>query len=395
MKFIFSSIIFGSPKSVDILIFDEVNNNILEKVINKKYTFSIFKQRPLIYYVGIKILIKFIINIKFIFFNNLENSSSKYFFSKFFRTLKLLYLKSYIELINPKAVITYIDNSSNFHWLSKNCRICPFIAIQNGARLRYCKDDTPNYYLQHFFCWGTNEINLFKDYNFKVDNYYPVGSLAAGLHFDFNKKKKDKSQYDLLIVSTWRGNIGWTQDVRDTMISMKKMDILLAKYISTKKIKAAVILRTEINSNDFFMKEIGNEIDYFKKIYKDTAEIIENNFYKRVIYKNMQNAEVITSCLSSALIEAYGIGKKIMYFNFTNNNNYHCDLDPLIVSSPVNWESFRDTMDGIFKIRNEDYCKLHQKKMKKMMSFDSNRNICDVIQHKIDEIISSHSLKLL
>ena len=109
----------------------------------------------------------------------------------------------------------------------------------------------------------------------------------------------------------------------------------------------------------------------------------------------MQNAEVITSCLSSALIEAYGIGKKIMYFNFTNSNKYHCDLDRLIVSSPVNWESFRDTMDSIFKIRNEDYCKLHQKNMKKMMSLDSNRNICDVIQHKIDEIISSHSLKLL
>jgi hypothetical protein len=176
---------------------------------------------------------------------------------------------------------------------------------------------------------------------------------------------------------------------------MTKMDTLLAKYISINKIKAAVILRTEINSNDFFMKEIGNEIDYFKKIYKDAVEIIENNFYKRVIYKNMQNAEVITSCLSSALIEAYGIGKKIMYFNFTNSNKYHCDLDRLIVSSPVNWESFRDTMDSIFKIRNEDYCKLHQKNMKKMMSLDSNRNICDVIQHKIDEIISSHSLKLL
>ena len=204
------------------------------------------------------------------------------------------------------------------------------------------------------------------------------------------KKKKDKSQYDLLIVSTWRGNIGWTQDVRDTMNSMKKMDVLLAKYISFKKINAAIILRTEINSNDFFMKEIGNEVDYFKKIYKDTAEIIENNFSNGLIYKNMQNAEVVTSCLSSALIEAYGIGKKILYFNFANNNKYHYDLDPLIVSSPVDWKSFKYTMDNIFKISNKDYRKLHQAHMKKMMSFHHQKNIRDVIQHKIDEIISRH-----
>jgi len=388
MEFIFRRIIFGSPKSVDIIIFDEDGNKILEKVINRKYTFSAFKQSPLIYYIGIKILIKFIMNIKFIFFSKLEDSSRKYFFSKFFKTLKLLYLKSYIELINPKAVITYIDNSVDFHWLSKNCKICPFIAVQNGMRLRYLKDDTKNYYLQHFFCWGENEINLFKQYNYKVENYYPVGSIAAGKYFDFYKNNADNFKFDLLIVSSWRGNINRTQDFYDTMDGMRQMDIFLAKYISIKKIKTAIILRSETNSKNFFIDEFGNEVDYFKKIYKNTAELIENDFFYAPVYKNIQNAKVITSYLSSVLLEAYGIGKKIMYFNCTNYNKYHCDLSPLIFSSTPNWESFKFAMDNILEISNEDYYKIHHENMNKIMSFHSQKNIFNVIQDKIDEIIS-------
>jgi surface carbohydrate biosynthesis protein len=381
---------FKNPKSVDIIIFDETNSHILEKIINQKYTFSIYKQRPAIFYVTLKVLLKFIINLKFLINHKLEKSSKKKFFSRILRTLNLIYIKSCIELIKPRAVITYIDNSSNFFWLSKHCKICPFIAFQNGMRLRYVKDDTKDFYLQHFFCWGENMVNLFKDYKYKVNNFYPVGSLAANIHFNFEKKNIDQFKYDLLIVSTWRGNIGWTKDVVDTMNSMKIMDKLLSKYISKKKIKAGIVLRSEINSSHFVMDGLGNEIDYYKEIYKDSAEIIKNNFKDRIIYKKIQNSNVIVSCLSSALLEAYGLGKKIMYFNFTKNNKYHCDLDRQIVSTLDDWNSFESLMDGIFAIRSKDYYSLHKKNMFRMMSFDKKINVIEKIQKKIDKIICDH-----
>ena len=386
----FNRFFFTNLKSVDILIFDETNNHILEKVINQKYTFSIYKQRPAVFYVTFKILMKFIINLKFIINHKLEKSNKTNFFSNLFRTLNLIYIKSCIELINPRAVITYIDNSSNFFWLSKHCKICPFIAFQNGTRLRYFKNDTKDYYLQHFFCWGENMIGLFKDYKYTVKNFYPVGSLAANVHFNFDKKNAVQFKYDLLIVSTWRGNIGWTEDVVDTMNSMRIMDKLLSKYISIKKIKAGIVLRSEINSAHFNMDGLGNEIDYFKKIYKDSAEIIKNNFKDRIIYEKIQNSNVIVSCLSSALLEAYGLGKKIMYFNFTKNNKYHCDLDHQIVSTSDDWNSFESLMDGIFATRGEDYYSLHEKNMFKMMSFDKKKNTIKNIQKKIDKIICDH-----
>ena len=387
---IFNNFYFFGPKTADIIIFDESNNHILQKVISQKFSYFIYKQRPIVYYLTFKILFKFIINLKFIINHNLEKSNKNYFFANLIRTFNLLYMKTFIEFMEPKAVITYTDNSINFSWLSKHCKICPFIAFQNGMRLRYFKDDTKDYYLQHFFCWGENMVNLFKDYKYKVNNFYPVGSLAANIHFNFKKKNIDQFKYDLLIVSTWRGNIGWTKDVVDTMNSMRIMDKLLSKYISKKKIKAGIVLRSEINSSHFVMDGLGNEIDYYKEIYKDSAEIIKNNFKDRIIYKKIQNSNVIVSCLSSALLEAYGLGKKIMYFNFTKNNKYHCDLDRQIVSALDDWNSFESLMDGIFAIRSKDYYSLHRKNMFRMMSFDKKINAIKNIQKKIDKIICDH-----
>jgi surface carbohydrate biosynthesis protein len=387
---IFNNFYFFGPKTADIIIFDESNNHILQKVISQKFSYFIYKQRPIVYYLTFKILFKFIINLKFIINHNLEKSNKNYFFANLIRTFNLLYMKTFIEFMEPKAVITYTDNSINFSWLSKHCKICPFIAFQNGMRLRYFKDDTKDHYLQHFFCWGENMVNLFKDYKYKVNNFYPVGSLAANIHFNFEKKNIDQFKYDLLIVSTWRGNIGWTKDVVDTMNSMRIMDKLLSKYISKKKIKAGIVLRSEINSSHFVMDGLGNEIDYYKEIYKDSAEIIKNNFKDRIIYKKIQNSNVIVSCLSSALLEAYGLGKKIMYFNFTKNNKYHCDLDRQIVSTLDDWNSFESLMDGIFAIRSKDYYSLHRKNMFRMMSFDKKINAIKKIKKKIDKIICDH-----
>ena len=55
-------------------------------------------------------------------------------------------------------------------------------------------------------------------------------------------------------------------------------------------------------------------------IYGESVEILDANFSERTIYPNMQKARLIVSTLSSALNEAYGRGKKILFFNYTNKN---------------------------------------------------------------------------
>ena len=307
-----------------------------------------------------------------------------------FSQLRNIYFEACLLSSNPKAVVTFIDNSSIFHWLSKHCRAFPLIAIQNGARRRFEITENYGYYLQHYFCWGTHQAELFDQLGYQVENYYPVGSLLAGLTLEQTAYEEIYTEYDLLIVSTWRGNIGFPSDVVDTMKSMKIMDDLLAKYVASRSIRARIILRAERNSNDWVIPGIGNEYDYYRNIYGDTIELIEADFASRTIYPVMQKSRLIVSCLSSALYEAYGLGRKVLYCNFTEKTLYHCDIDPILVTEDSNLQTLSKQLDNLLAQPEQDYAEQHQDGKKKYMNFPKGYLTQAVIAKQIDEIIDGY-----
>ena len=126
--------------------------------------------------------------------------------------------------MQPKVLVTFIDNSSTFSWISKNCNNFESIAIQNGFRISSHLTKDVNFYLQHYFCFGNHEISKFNKMGFTIENYYPVGSLAASL--GFGKINEIQSEYDMLIVSSWKWRPNPAVKVeQDNMIkSMKIMD---------------------------------------------------------------------------------------------------------------------------------------------------------------------------
>lgn len=305
------------------------------------------------------------------------------------RQLKYIYLKACLVTINPKAVITFIDNSYSFSWLSKNCRNFPFIAIQNGSRLSYAAPKNFKFFYQHLFCFGMHEVNQFKRLGYEVENIYPVGSLVASLYFDPQVSNIDV-EYDLLIVSSWRGNIGFDEDVRDTLNSMKIMDCLLARYVVERGIKAAVILRAERESEHWYIPEIKlNEVEYYRGIYGDTISILETNFSERNIFSAIQKSELIVSCLSTALLEAYGIGKKILYCNFIGKNLYHQDFDRAILTSNKEYEAFSKILDDLLCMSGLEYSKIHKDKKKYYMNFPNDGLTYRNVMERMSEIIEA------
>ena len=126
-----------------------------------------------------------------------------------------------------------------------------------------------NYYCQHLFCFGRREPDVFPQYGYKVDNFHPVGSSQLSKNYSRELSNLEPI-YDVLLVSCWRGNIDFAPDVAESMTAMREMDIRLAKYLSQRQLKSAVILRSERNSDDWFMAEVGmNEEEYYKEIYGD------------------------------------------------------------------------------------------------------------------------------
>jgi hypothetical protein len=394
MKFFGRTVRFSDPESADIIIFDECNSQYVRKVLNIHNKIAIFKQRPEDLFLGPRTIFELIRSFNQLQFRNLVGQYGG-FLSGIRRQLHYLYNLACLVVIDPDAVVTLIDNNESFCWLSKNCRKFPFISIQNGSRLSYAAGDNKEYHSQHFFCFGEHEKCLFPKLGYKVENFYPVGSLIASLHFDYRISDQHE-KYDLLVVSSWRGNIGYQKDVKDTMRSMKIMDELLARYIRLKKINASVILRSERSSGHWLMPEVGmSEEDYYYQIYGDCIEIIDTDFTKRNVFPIMQQSHLIVSCLSTALLEAYGIGKKILFCNFTGTDLYHRDIDPIIVTDESDWLKFSSRLDNLFLQKSEDYLRLHKDTMHYYMAFSDDFDSHKTIKSTIDEIIKGNKAKFL
>lgn len=385
MRLFGKKLIFSSPSQTDIVIFDECNSHIVRKVINPIYSIGVFHVRPFNIFLGILVVLQLLKELlKFSLKESIQHHRGLFYgiLMQFF----LRYQKACLEIIQPKAVVTFIDNNNIFGWLAKQCKKFPFVAIQNGSRLSYAANPNSGFYVPHYFCFGYHEQKIFPNLGYQVDHYYPVGSLAASLYL--LPKDQVVEKYDLLVVSTWRGDIGFQQDVQDTMRSMKIMDQLLAGYIKDYGIKAALIYRAIRDSEHWIIPEIGlSEEEYYREIYGDSLIHIETDLCVRNIYPLMQQSSIIVTCLSTAAIEAYGLGKKVLYCNFTDTNLYHKDIDESILTVNRDYLNFSDKLNNLYNTNQGKYIKDHKHNMKYYMNFNEKIPVEKIISSKIDEII--------
>jgi hypothetical protein len=377
---------FSSPHKADIAVFDDCNLHILVRAINPDLSITVFNQRPPEIWLGLGVLGKLCSVLYLMKWSDIaEHPQGK--LRGILRQFKRLYFLACMKVIRPKAVVTIIDNSSTFGWLAKHCRDFPFIAIQNGSRLAYAISTEPPVYHQHLFCFGEHEMKHLPANGWNVEHFYPVGSLLASLYFS-HPPEIVENRFDVLLASSWRGNIGFQTDVQDTMASMETLDKLLAGYLSKRKLKAAVILRSERDSEHWFMPEIGkNEAEYYQSIYGNKIEIIETSSKDRNIFSLMEASELVVACLTSALIEALGIGKKVQFFNFTGKKLYHQDFKPELVFSDPEPDAFARKMDELLAMNPWPQLQYFQKIAKHYMSIDPQIPTYKIIASQIDKII--------
>jgi hypothetical protein len=110
----------------------------------------------------------------------------------------------------------------------------------------------------------------------------------------------------------------------------------------------------------------------------------------------MQTAEVIIAGFSTTcLIEAYAMGKKVLYMNFCGNNKYYSDFNPKIIFEAHDNKSpsFESTLNALLEISSQEYMMKHEETMEFYMRgpLISSR---DHIRRGINDIISkSHCME--
>ena len=296
----------------------------------------------------------------------------------FVRLLKDLYekhLQAYIEIINPKYIITFIDDSAVFHRLSKNYRKdAAFIAIQNGMRpqshFKYLLPKPPNpeavSYIPNYFCHGHADVNSFKNGGHHIERYHPIGSLLGGI---FWKEISVKSQkiYDICLVSCWvpEGRKDLNENAYEVYKADRKGNEVLEKnlkrLIDEKGYSVVIALKYDECSEEFnhFYNIFGDDVDYqlsSRKVFST--------------YKAIDKSLLTLTLYSTCAAEAIGFGKRALFCNGSGNPAIGIPSAGICYYEGGNYTEFSKRLENILEMPDNDFKKAMSKNISEIMNYD-------------------------
>lgn len=342
LKKIFSSfnkITFKNPKKATILIYDYAGSDVLIDSMLYGLEYSIFPARLEFFYISPQILFRMVKKLLVFDFKYL-NKINSYVYKGYFL--------SCVEYINPKIVITYADNDFTFQWLSKKYNNAEFYAIQNGTRAKSCLTETDRkgfikkISMPHFVCFGQNVVDNYRKFGHEINDPVCLGSLRAGYYSAINKIPS-KNTFDVCVISEYADHNGTIND--------RIFLDLINMYVKKNNKSVVIALRNWIGVWS------DEEYEFFFKIFGEKVTIIRQNENDRSsTYNTMAASNVIISNYSTAALEAFGWGKKVLLCNIG-------DIYGLTIYEIYN--------HNLFSIKSMDY-KIFENKMNKLLDMDQN-----------------------
>lgn len=330
----YKRLVFKNLKKSKVVIYDEVRKELMEFILPKNTKKYLIKIRPSEYILNIGFNYIFIKNTikNLTYFENYIGINFFSFLKIFLIFLKDMRIKTIIDITNPDLILTFNDNNPrlgrviNKYFIDKE-----FIAIQNGCRNTW--ESGPKCIHFDYFAFSSLEKNNLISSGWKIRKYHNVGSLNASINFLEASKKKVPIVRDILIVSSWRGNIKIDDDYIEQMDAMTKMNELLKKFIDkNSNLKVSILLRSEKNSIHWHIPYYDlNEENYYKSIFGKRINLINNEMIGKTCYFETLRSKLSVGFLSSVIYESSIYGLNAMYLNPLNHDSYHKDFPEKIV----------------------------------------------------------------
>lgn len=350
--------IFKKPKKCKFLIFDIIGSDIIVKYL-KKEDYKILSSR--------------------------HEEINLYCFFASFLSLRFLnstvyqnYLLKYIELSNPKVVISFIDNNPILWKLKSYFPEVKVVLIQNGIRIFRKKDI------------AIHQSNIGLNKKFKVDLIFVINKFFAKKYKDyFNCKTKIIGSFinnhlGESIKKTFRKNTICYISQYNDLNKNKKFDLpdkKILKYLNiyAKKKNKKIIIISKKNSKKL--------IEFCKKnlIYNNWKSSENNNNYNN--YRTATNSEVIVTIDSTLGYEIASRGKKVAFFCIRNSKNEE-DKKVFNFAWPKKthfigsfWSNVHDEkifdkiLNRLFLISEKNYNKDFKKNIFDYMPFDNQNTI--------------------
>ncbi len=314
------------------------------------------------------------VSILILFFKNIFKIKKNLPFKKF---IFLVYQYSVIESLDPKVVLTFIDNSLIFQWLSKNYQKADFYAIQNGSRSRY--ELHYQYYYNfknnftNFFCFGDYERSKYKEYGHNVKKFIPSGSFRLNV-FKLNSLENQNIKYDFSLVSQHKPSTfdGTNFKLKE---NLETIDMYFSRYLkSNNKLTCLILCRSKKGS-----AQGKSEYEYFKYVYGDGVDLRFQDEMDFSTYVGVGQSDIVVGCHSTVMIEAAGMKKKVLFCDYSKDKIWADYPDGVWLHTENNYTSFKERIDNIRLLSLSDYSEFYNY----IISSNNNTSTIDIIKREI------------
>ncbi len=373
---ILKSIRIQTPQKAPVLVFDPEGSKDLINLVLPGIQYSSLPIRNEFFYLSPIILMMMIKN-----FNYRALISGK----KVISLIYLSYIYTITECIQPSIVITYVDNQPTFQWLSRNYPNAQFFAVQNGARnksdlydsLKNPDQTVIKMSMPNFICFGQDDVDNYTRFGHQIDHFYCKGSLRCSYYRYCTPRTPGKNTYDICLVSQYIKEIFDNDNSLGFKEAFTEILQLLKKYLEIHHSHTCVALRSSS----------AEEKKYYSDFFGDLVTIIPqnpNDFFST--YRAMDFSEVIIGFTSTAPLEAFGWGKKVLYCNYWGDFEiaefYHSGICSI---TQKDYDSFEQSLSLLLMMDSEEFTQKTKDAQRYMMAYDPEQPVHEFLRKIITD----------
>lgn len=374
------SLKFQKPSKAPVLVFDPSGSEAIISFVLPGMDFAVLPVRNEFFYLSPRLLFRMIKNF---------NLRAFFYGQKIISICYQSYLYTIIEWVEPAVVITYTDNNPSFQWLSRNYPFATFYAVQNGVRNKYDLYDSlknPDQTIRkmsmtNFICFGQNDEKNYKQYGHEIDHFYSKGSLKGSYFQSCIKKNVQTCHYDICFVSQYRHEIFKKTSFPAFKNASGELFKLLKKYIEHHHPVTCIALST--SSED--------EKEFYSEIFGDLVTLIpQDNSDCFSTYRAMDCSETIVTLSSTAALEAFGWGKKVLFCNYFENYEIaELYQGGLCSITQKEYKIFEKTLSRLCTMKKSEYEEITCELREYMMAYDPNEPLHIFLRKLIADSIES------
>jgi len=335
---------FKKPNKNDILLFDYTNEALFKKLIKKKIEVLYIRLEEINFYV-------LFMAIKSCGFFNLGKS----------------YIKTYIEYVEPKVIITFNELHGTFYLLKKLIKKNSFtIAIQDGYRT------LPNFSSFNLMNIKDYEVDKILNFSRKDKKLYENIStspkvVAGSFRNNFFKKITNIKSKKILLISQYRDEYKNNEKIKYFLREKKILDFLKI-FCEKKNVKYLIVTKPGVSKNNY--------INAFN-LQKNLEIISDLNFKKK--YEIVDKSEVTIFADSSLGMEALSRGNKVISFPFKP----YFGVPKFFWSHKINQDIFEKKLDLIYGMKINTWLKRINNKKEVFVRYNPGNTILLNIIKKI------------